>query len=195
MPQAALPDINTSFIKWRNKITFELECEHYTAVLGSLNNFNACLDEKFTVQISTEAYNEKIAAEKLMCVCSKCKTEQNYKEVKKVIRRNLPIVELITKRKHEDVWICQKCSYENLIENTDFIQAKLPNPYYFQVVPDPPKRSSFLDKKEFHKKFEAWTWTFFGELEHAAQMYRVAHWNKNQGMETIQISEEDEKDE
>lgn len=194
MPQAALPDINTSFIKWRNKITYELGNQNYTGVLGSLNNFNACLDDKFTVNISTEEYEQKLADEKLQCVCGKCKKEQNFKEVKKVTQRNSPVLELITRKKYERVWLCPDCKNENLIQGTEFIQKKLPNPYYFGVVPDPPRRRSTLDKKEFHKKFEAWVWTFFGELEHAATQYRIEHWEKNKNSgDAMIISDEDDK--
>lgn len=192
MPQAALPDINTSFIKWRNKITHELEEKNYTAVLGSLNNFNACLDDKFQVQISTQTYQQKLADEKLLCVCMKCTKEHNFREVQKATKRTSAIIELITKKKWEKIWICPGCKNENIVSKTDYLETKLPNPFFFGVVSDPPKRNSFLEKKEFHRKFEAWTWTFFGELEHAATLYRIEHWDKNKNGEQIAISDEDD---
>ncbi|MDC8437975.1 MAG: hypothetical protein LV468_03115 [Candidatus Nitrosotenuis sp.] len=195
MPQAVLPDINTSFIKWRNKIATALEARNYTAVFGSLNNFNACLEDKFQVHISTPEYELKLAAEKLLCVCAKCKKPQDYRTVHKLNQRTTPLIELLRKIKYEQVWICPDCNHDNLIQKTEFLQEKIPNPCYLGVVPDPPKRrDGIMDRKSFHKKFENWTWTFFGELENAATKYRIANWQKGENLDNMQIGLEDETD-
>ena len=195
MPQAVLPDINTSFIKWRNKIVTSLESLNYTAVLGALNNFNACLDDKYVVKISSEEYQAKLTAEKLLCNCSKCKKDQDYRQVKKRSRRTSALVEMMTGQNYEKIWICDSCNYQNLITQTDFTKTKLPNPYYLGVVPDPPgRKDGILDRKGFHRKFEAWVWSYFGELEHAATKYRIDNWQKTENLDQMQIMLEDEVD-
>lgn len=193
MPQAVLPDVNTSFIKWRNKIVTALESQNYTAVLGALNNFNACLDEKYAVHVSTYEYDSKLTDEKLLCTCRSCKKPQDFKKVKREERRTTATIEMLTRQKYQKVWICDFCGFENLINQTEFVKNKLPNPYFLGVVPDPPARKDgIMDRKQFHKKFEAWVWTFFGELEHAATRYRIDNWQKTENLDQMQISMEDE---
>lgn len=194
-PQAILPDINTSFIKWRNKIATALESQNYTAVLGSLNNFNACLDDEFTVHVSTEEYDGKLAAEKLLATCEHCKKQPDFRNVEKTQRRTSAMVELLTGKKYQTVWECTECGKQNLLDSTHFTRTKLPNPIFLGVVPDPPTRKDgIMDRKGFHRKFEAWVWSFFGELEHAATRYRIKHWQKTQNLDQLQIALEDEID-
>lgn len=195
MPQAVLPDINTSFIKWRNKIVTALESLNYTAVHGALNNFNACLEDKYQVHVSTPEYEAKLTAEKLLCTCTKCKKDQDYRLVKKRERRTSALVEMLTGLRFQKIWICDHCKHENIITRTEFTKTKLPNPYYLGVVPDAPERKDgIMDRKGFHRKFEAWVWSYFGELEHAATKYRIDNWQKTENLDQMQIMLDDEVD-
>lgn len=179
MPQARLPDVNTAFIKWRNKIVTALEAEKYTAALGSLNNFNACLPKEYQVQVSTELYEQKLEAEKLMVQCKHCNEQIEYKTIKKMEILCTPQEQLITNHPTKNVWVCSLCQKENLTIKSEFIKAKLPNPYYLGVVPDPPERKDgILDRFSYHKKIEHWAWTMLGELEFKAAQFRDDSWQK-----------------
>ena len=179
MPQARLPDVNTAFIKWRNKIVTALEAKKYTAALGSLNNFNACLPKEYQVQVSDELYKQKLEDEKLLVHCSYCNEDIDYKTVKLIKVLCNPVEQLITGTDNKSIWICTLCKHENLTARSEFIKAKLPNPYYLGVVPDPPKRTDgILDRFTYHKKIETWAWTMLGELEFKAAKFRDDSWQK-----------------
>lgn len=191
MPQARLPDVNTAFIKWRNKAVISLESEKYTACIGALNGFNACLPDKYRVRVSTDEYMLKLAQEKLLVTCSHCATQTDFREVKKSMIVTTPIIELITGLKQQKVWTCAKCKKDNEITQSEFIKTKLPDPYYLGVVPNPPTRKDgIMDRTTYHRKMEAWVWTFIGELEEKASEFREDNWQKSENMAEIEIPDE-----
>ena len=179
MPQARLPDVNTAFIKWRNKVVTALESFKYTAALGSLNNFNACLPREYQVKVSTDLYNQKLEDEKLLVHCTKCGADVDFRHVRKELVLCDPMEEMITKKKHKSVWRCSACNTQNLTNTSEFTKANLPNPYYIGVVPDPPERKDgILDRHEYHRKIERWCWIMLGELEFMAAKFRDDSWQK-----------------
>lgn len=196
MPQARLPDVNTAFIKWRNKIVTALEAEKYTAALGSLNNFNACLPKEYQVKVSTDLYNEKLQDEKLLVRCNHCSENIDYRTIKKMVIVCTPIEQLITSSSTKSVWLCSLCNGENLTTRSEFIRAKLPNPYYLGIVPDPPERKDgILDRVTYHRKIEHWAWTMLGELEFKAAQFRDDSWQKamDAGYDILSGDEEQDK--
>lgn len=195
MPQARLPDVNTAFIKWRNKVVTALEAFKYTAAIGSLNNFNACLPKEYQVKVSTILYNEALNAEKLLVHCRQCNEDIDFRTVKRERVLADPLEEMITLKKYKDIWICSLCGKDNLTTTSEFIQAKLPNPYYIGIVPDPPERKDgILDRHEYHRKIERWCWTMIGELEFKAAQFRDDSWQKaiDAGYDVIAGGEEED---
>lgn len=199
MPQARLPDINTAFIKWRNKAVTALESNKYAAAIGALNNFNACLPKipiNYQVFISDELYAQKLAAEKLLVHCKQCDEDVDYRFVKKINVLCDSLEQTITRSKYKNVWVCSACQKDNLTNMTEFSKTTLPNPYYLGVVPDPPQRKDgILDRHTYHKKIEKWCWVMLGELEFAAAKFRDDSWKKalDAGIEIIAGGEEDDK--
>ena len=196
MPQARLPDVNTAFIKWRNKVVTALEAEKYTAALGSLNNFNACLPKEYQVKISDELYAQKLEDEKLLIHCKHCNEDIDYRTIKKQKILCNSAEQLLTSQLTKNIWICSLCKKENLTTHSEFTKANLPNPYYLGIVPDPPKRTDgILDRFSYHKKIEHWCWTMIGELEFKAAQFRDDSWQKaiNAGYDILAGGEEEDK--
>lgn len=103
------------------------------------------------------------------------------------------VEQLITGQLTKSIWICSLCKKENLTKQSEFIKAKLPNPYYLGVVPDPPKRKDgILDRFTYHKKIEHWCWTMIGELEFKAALFRDDSWQRaiNAGYDIISGDED-----
>lgn len=178
--QAALPDINTSFIKWRNKIVTGLESKNYSACLGALTSYNADLPDKYRVKISNELYKDALKEVKMLIICKKCGKEFDFKEIKKYEKLMSPLHQLLTGRTFERAWTCDE-NHENLITLSDIIKQKLPDPLFLGVVPEPPKRNiGLIDRRDFHKKFESWAWGMLSELEAMASKFRNDNWQRPQ---------------
>lgn len=196
MPQARLPDVNTAFIKWRNKIVTALEAEKFTAAVGSLNNFNACLPKEYQVQVSSELYAQKLGDEKVLVHCAKCNNDVDYRHVRKMEGVCSPSESLVSQTLVKAMWICSLCQAENLTTRSEFIKTQLPNPSYLGVVQDPPKRKDgILDRHSYQKKLEHWVWTMMGELEFKAAKYRDDSWQKaiQAGYDIIDGGEQDDQ--
>ena len=196
MPQARLPDVNTAFIKWRNKVVTALEAGKYAAAIGSLNNFNACLPKEYQVKVSNDLYAQKLAAEHLLVHCKQCGEDVDYRFVKKLNVLCDSLEQTITRQKFKNVWVCSACQKDNLTNITEFTKAVLPNPYYIGVVQDPPvRKDGILDRHTYHKKIEKWCWTMLGELEFAAAKFRDDSWKKaiDAGYDIIAGGEEDDQ--
>ena len=197
MPQARLPDVNTSFIKWRNKMATALEAGKYTASIGSVNAFNACLPKEYQVKVSNELYAQELEKAGLSVHCKKCDQDVKYKLVKRIKVLCDDLERMITGSSYKQVWVCPLCGTDHLVSNSEFIEDKLPNPYYIGVVPDPPQRKDgILDRHSYHKKIETWIWTIIGELENRAAQFRDDSWQKamNAGYDILAGGEEDDKD-
>lgn len=178
--QAALPDINTSFIKWRNKIVTSLESKNYGACLGALTCYNADLPDKYRVKISNELYQEKLKQATLLIICKECQIECDYKKVEKYEKLMPPLHQFLTSKIYERAWKCTN-GHENLITLSDMIKQKIPDPLFLGIVPEPPKRGiGLIDRKEFHRKFEVWAQTMLSELEAQSSKFRNDNWKQPQ---------------
>lgn len=174
-----------------------MEADKYTAAIGSLNNFNACLPKEYQVKVSDELYSQKLEAEKLMVHCKHCNEDIDYRTIKKMKVLCNSSEQLLTGLVEKNVWICSLCNGENLTQGSELKQAKLPNPYYFGVVPDPPKRKDgILDRVMFKKRIEHWCWNMLGELEFAAAKFRDDSWQRamNLGYDIISGDEDQDKE-
>ena len=172
-----------------------LEADKYTAAIGSLNNFNACLPKEYQVQVSTDLYNEKLKEEKLLVHCKHCGEDIDYRSIKKMLILCTPTEQMITGNSKKNIWLCPMCKLENLTDKSEFTKAKLPNPYYLGVVPDPPiRKDGILDRWTYHKKIENWCWTMIGELEFKAAKFRDDSWQKaiESGSLILEGGEEDD---
>ena len=60
-------------------------------------------------------------------------------------------------------------------------QETLPQPVYFRIIPEPPKRENNLtDRQAFESNFKAWAWLFVHELEKSIADYREKYLQRNQ---------------
>ena len=146
--------------------------------------------------MSDDLYAQKLEAEKLMVHCKHCDEDIDYRTIKNIDVLCDSKEQFITGQHTKKVWICSLCNKENLTKQSEFIKAKLPNPYYLGVVPDPPKRKDgILDRFVFVKKIEHWCWNMLGELEFAAAKFRDDSWQRAMNLGYDIISGDEEKDE
>lgn len=204
--EAILPDLNTGYIKYRNKILDSLDSGKILNLIGSLATKNAMLPVEYQVSISDEIYYEKIK-QITISKCNHCNsdypildekgkatketeqrpTEHNFQDVR-VYQMMLPIItSFVCGSNYADFWTCKKCKKANRLSKTKFIKTALQKPYYLKVVPESPKRKDGLDR-HFLTKSKEWAWNFLYEVEHQMGEYRRNYVSKNQGFENQEVN-------
>lgn len=194
MPQARLPDINTSFNFYRGKAITHLQGKNYTGAIGSLYAFNNDLQKNYQVKISTKEYNEKISFDK-EAVCTGCNERVVWDNVITYTLLNNSSIVMLTGQKLDTVWDCLKCKKVNKVSKTQFKQKVLAKPYRLKIVPEPPEQNhGLIDSLTFDRKFQVWFWQFLDELEGAAAQFRDDNWQKEdeQGNQDDDINTEDD---
>lgn len=180
MPQARLPDINTSFIVYRRESISSWKSKTYDSAIGSLYAYNALLYPNYGVKVSTQEYN-KLTKLDMIAECSKCQDQTNLKTLKIIGLLNTLIIGVITEDKYQKIWVCSKCNNQNKLMETKIVQKVLQEPHYLKIVPEPPSRRDGLnDRRTFHMKFSVWFWSTLTELEAEAARFRQEYVPKDQ---------------
>ena len=126
--EAILPDLNTGYIKYRNKIMESIDAGKFLNAIGSLYATNGMLPKEHQIVIDDELYNEKIK-QVVLIKCNHCTseypipnkpdktedraTEHNFEEIR-IYKLMLPLIgSLMSGNKYEDVWTCSKCKETN----------------------------------------------------------------------------------
>ena len=205
MPQARLPDINAAFTKHRNESITSLKSGDYDAVFGALYALNALLPDtvdeddsnklKYRVVISDIEF-QKLVKHTVYVECYHCKEDSIFDTV---IRFELAPdidIQVLTKIKKEEVWICPECTKINRLARTrelDLIsETQLKEPYFLGVMPKPPTRRDGLnDRSKFHQAMVKWSWSMLDELEAKMAQFRDDNWTKNEQMSFGQGEDED----
>ena len=186
--EAILPDLNTGYIKYRNKIMESVDAGKFLNAIGSLYATNGMLPKEHQIIIDDELYNEKIK-EVTIVKCNHCvseypstskpdkieerATEHNFQDTK-IYKVLVPLLSsFISRSDYDEVWKCSKCKKTNRLAQTKFIKTALQKPFYLQVVPNPPSRKDGLaDRQTYYKRVRKWCWQMLDELEFQMGEYR-----------------------
>lgn len=192
--EAILPDLNTGYIKYRNKIMESIDAGKFLNAIGSLYAENGMLPKEHQIIIDDELYNLKIT-QTTMIKCNHCTseyprldkpdkteerpTEHNFKDIR-TYKLMLPLIgSFMVGQDYEDVWNCSKCKKINKMRDAKFIKTELKKPFYLQVVPNPPNRTDGLADRKYAKILRKWAWQFLDELEYQMGEYRRNYVPKN----------------
>lgn len=178
--ESRLIDINSRAGRYHYELLRDLKAGNYNNLIGELKATNALLPEEFRIKISTSQYNEKIKT-KLIVVCPQCEAETTRESIKPYNKIQSTLDAILTKKQTIKVWKCPQCNKVNPLSSKDMIQETLPQPSYFRIIPDPPKRENNLtDRQAFESNFKAWAWLFVHELEKSIADYREKYLQRNQ---------------
>jgi hypothetical protein len=178
--ESRLIDINSRAGRYHYELLKDLKAGNYNNLIGELKATNALLPEEFRIKISTTQYNEKIKT-KLIVKCPSCESETNRELIRPYNKIQSTLDAILTKKNTIKVWKCPDCGVINPLSSKDMIQETLPQPSYFRIIPDPPKRENNLtDRQAFESNFKAWAWLFVHELEKSIADYREKYLQRNQ---------------
>jgi len=150
--------------------------------MGGLYSLNALLPVEYRVTVSTEEF-DKLTKTNLFMICKHCSKESKDNEVK-IIDSLLPYdIACIKRETTEKVWFCPGCKKSNKLANTVMKKEKIATYNYLHVMPEPPKRhDGLMDRRDYHRGMEIWTWTFMGELEERCGKLRHDFLNREESM-------------
>ena len=185
--QSLLTDVNTAAITYRRECLQAMEKKRFATCLGCIKAMNGLLPadqegKSYRLRINTDQYNEKIKGS-IMAKCKHCKEDTERKTLN-LIEINLPKAASVTVgHKTETIWICKFCKKENVLKDTLVIKNVIPQPFYCQIVPEPPKRKlGLLDQIDYERRVIEWIWLCLDNLEESFTRYRKDY--KPQSWET-----------
>lgn len=190
--ESRLIDINSRAGRYHYELLKDLKAGQFNNLIGELKATNALLPEEFRIKISTSEYNSKVQT-KLIIKCPDCNTETPRESIKPYNKIQSTLDAILTKKNTIKVWKCPECFKVNPLSSKDMIQETLPQPCFFRVIPDPPKRENNLtDRQAFESNFKSWAWLFVHELEKSIADYREKYLQRNQmeGDGTSSVPEE-----
>ena len=208
MPQAALPDLNTQWIINSKEFWISLKNSDFTKAFGALYDVNAMLPKDYQVRISDIEYNDLIKQDTLL-LCPFCSTNcQHCQEIDKganctaeIKRSEVKIkrvetsftIKLLSDKKTDLRWNCPKCENSFRLSTTKKFQTKLAEPYFLQVVPNPPARKDgIINRKQYPKLVKRWLLMFQTELQHQMSNFRINYQPKDtQSEEEVMDGRED----
>lgn len=179
--QASLPDINTQFIKNKNKAISACDMKMWDVAIGSVYSINALLPDEYQVVISTLQYNTEMTT-KLNAVCNSCTEEiENFDSIPKLKVVLAMTQRMVLGKSYESVWYCPKCDYENILEDTKTKIIKKQEPIYNKIIPRPPEfKHGFAGRTLYDQDMRKWVWNALNELDHQMMEYRRNYKGKDE---------------
>ena len=147
---------------------------NYTKVLLDWSAINSLMPEEYKVEINTKKFYELIAENKVI-TCNKCQANDiKFQDIKIIQVLLTPIQTMITQKKYESIWYCPKCGFDNIFDQRQIKLVKFEEPYYTEVIPDPPKRKfGISDRATYDNQFKVWFARALDEIESKIGKYRA----------------------
>ena len=170
--QAELPDKNTAFIVYRREAISSWKSGKYDACIGALYSIMGLLPKDYRPTISTEEF-EHMTNQNLLAVCTECKAENNFAQIK-TYQIILPYLSsFVSGKDREEVWDCLQCNAMNRLNQTQFIQKVLKEPYFLKILPKAPgRKEGMLGRTQYKIKFSTWFWLVLSSVEALMGRYR-----------------------
>lgn len=182
--QASLPDLNTQFIKDKNKAISACDSKNWDVAIGAVYSINALLPEDHQIAISTLKYNEENMTT-LFGKCPSC-TEliENFEQIERLNVVLSRTERIILGKSSDVVWVCPKCKSENSLEQTSTAIQTKQEPYYHKAIPRPPEfKHGFAGRTKYDQDMTKWVWNALNELDHAMMEYRRSYKGKDEQFE------------
>ena len=163
---------------------------NYNTVIISWSAINSLLPDGYKVEINNVKYNQIIKENKII-ICSKCNEKIPYQDIKLQQVMLNSITYMVTQKKYEVIWTCTKCKYENIFDEKQIRIVKFKEPYYLEVVHEPPKRNyGISDRTVFDIQFRKWFTFALDEIESKIGKYRADYIAQLES-DGVQIIDED----
>jgi len=189
--QAKLPDINAAIVTHRNNMLHAFDDGNYSKVLLSWSAINSLLPEDYKVEINSRKFFRLVSENKII-ICESCKKDTSYQEIHIENILLSTIQNMLTGKQYEKVWYCPKCNKENIFDQKQIKLVKFQEPYYTEVIPEPPlKQFGLSDRSSYDTKFKQWFIRALDEIESKIGKYRADYLAQEASGENVPILDEE----
>lgn len=188
--QASLPDLNTQFIKNKNKAISAADNKEWTTAIGAVYSINALLPDDFQITVSTIKYLSELQTS-IVGVCEHCDQEiENFDHVPKLELILSQTERMVIGSKSSTVWDCPNCKKMNYLDGTKTKIMKKQEPFYSKTIPKPPEfKHGFGGRVRYDQDMLNWFWNSINEIDHAMMEYRRSYKGKDEidesGLESL----------
>ena len=135
---------------------------------------NALLPDEYRLEINTEKYNALTHNTKTI-ICQECGIEFDFIDVEVVQALNSFMDFTISGRRYDKVWYCPTCSYKNKISSSQMIVTERENPFFYKVIPNPPKIRQHIVQIDLHEAMTEWWFNAKSEIDHQLAKLRTEY--------------------
>lgn len=170
--QAKLPDINAALVTHRKAALNAYDRGDYAKAAIAFQDIIALLPDEYKVEINTEKYNRLIQKKKKI-ICDECKEAFERSQIIPYELTLSNLDSLILQVRTALVWECPKCKNVRPLEGSNTQTVMFEAPYYFKVIPEPPRRRGLEDRQGYLYHCKKWYEAVFKEIESQIGRYRA----------------------
>ena len=176
--QAKLPDVNSAIVRHRSLALEGFKSNDPELAIVSIESINALLpapldgSKSYKVEVDTEKYN-LLKAETKEIHCNNCGTENLLKSIHQYDLELDWYEQILSTVQIQRMWICGSCKKQNVFNVDDITVTKNGEPYFYKVMPAPPKRHAGIKgRMTFDSQFQQWFSIAMPEIESQIGIYR-----------------------
>lgn len=194
--QAKLPDVNAAIVRHRSLALEGFKSNDPELSIISIESINALLPalegtKSYKVEVDTEKYN-LLKAETKEIHCRECNTENLLKSIEQYDLQLDWFEQILSTVQIQRMWICGNCKKPNIFNLDDITVTKNGEPYFYKVMPTPPKRQAGIKgRMTFDNDFQKWFSIAMPEIESQIGIYRAEYMSQQEDQKEITFDGEE----
>lgn len=161
----------------------------YYDCISAVQCMNALMPDEYRIEINTEKYKQLTHNAKAI-ICQECGIEFDFTDVDVIDTLNSFIDYTISGERYAKAWYCPTCNGKNKISSSQMVVTERENPFYYKVIPEPPKIKPHIVQIDLHEIMTEWWFNAKAEIDH--QLAKIRNDYSAEG--SYDDTEEDEDD-
>jgi hypothetical protein len=151
-----------------------LNNQEYYDCISAVHCMNALLPDEYRLEINSEKHKELTHNAKTI-ICQECGIEFDFTDIESIETLNSFIDYTISGNRHTKAWYCPTCNYKNKISSSQMVVTEKENPFFYKVIPEPPKIKPHIVQIALHEKMVEWWFNAKAEIDHQLAKLRTEY--------------------